>query len=112
MDETIWMTTTDVSDMLLFVDGFVDGRKLRLFAVACCRPIVPLHAEEAKRLSEVLDVVERYADGLASEEELSNAKAIIHAVGEAEDQAALTAEFGSDIPTDEDREFLLEVQQR
>src|SRR5947209_17811038 len=49
-----------------------DSRKLRLFAVACCRDVA--HLLEDSRSLEALRVVERYADGLATEAELAAAR--------------------------------------
>src|SRR5262249_20273027 len=46
-------------------------RQLRLFAVACVRRIWHLLSEEASR--KVVEVVERYGEGLASDQELMDA---------------------------------------
>jgi hypothetical protein len=69
MTEQDWLQATDPRPMLEFLRGKVSDRKLRLFAVACCRRA--LHLFRDKRVKMALDVVERYADGSASEEEVT-----------------------------------------
>jgi hypothetical protein len=70
--EQEWLAATDPQAMLKFVRGKVSNRSLRLFAVACCRlrwewlePGVP---------RQTVEVAERYADGLATVEELAVAQ--------------------------------------
>jgi hypothetical protein len=58
--------------MLDFLRGKASDRKLRLFAVACSRRLLPLTRDQ--RVGEALDVAEGFADGLASDEERSNAR--------------------------------------
>jgi hypothetical protein len=69
MKETTWRRLT--SPDLRSVRGKVSNRKLWLFTVDCCRRIWELFPSEACR--NVVDVLERYADGAASEEELETA---------------------------------------
>jgi hypothetical protein len=71
MTEAEWLAATDPTRMLKFLrdSGKLSGRKARLFAVACCRRISHLAG-----LPEVA-VSERAADGLATEDELAEARA-------------------------------------
>jgi hypothetical protein len=89
MTEAEWLASTDVRAMYVFLgdikalfrtrwQGYravprlaVSHRKLCLFAVACCRRVLHLVPVEAAR--HVVEVTERYADGLASREELQRA---------------------------------------
>src|SRR5947207_1659130 len=69
MNESDWLTSTDPRAMLDFLrtGGQASERKLRLFGVACCRRVSQYVPTAWK--AEEMEVVERYADGLADEEE-------------------------------------------
>ncbi|OAI38703.1 hypothetical protein AYO40_01735 [Planctomycetaceae bacterium SCGC AG-212-D15] len=67
MSEDEWLRSTDPTRMLEFLRGKVSDRKLRLFAVASCHRVRHLMNKDEERNE--LDVVERYADGLAAESE-------------------------------------------
>jgi hypothetical protein len=71
--EDEWLACDDPNSMMshVSVGGRVSERKLRLFAVACCRRIWHLLVHDASR--EAVDVGERFADGQASNEELDDA---------------------------------------
>src|SRR5271157_1500296 len=58
----IWIATRE---------GVLTEKQLRLFAVWCCRQIWHLMTDERSR--NAVDVVEKYANGEATEEELSAA---------------------------------------
>jgi hypothetical protein len=57
--------------MLTFLQGKAGERKLRLFACACCRQLWHLLRYEDSRTA--VDVAERFADGLATREDLARA---------------------------------------
>jgi hypothetical protein len=69
MTEREWFNATEPMAMLLFLrrSGKASDRKLRLYAVACCRRIWHLLADE--QLREAVDAAERVAEGMADEEE-------------------------------------------
>jgi hypothetical protein len=71
MTESEWLAATDPRPMLEFVRDKVSDRKLRLFACACCRAV---RATEHLGPGWAVAVAERYADGLASDEDLVSAR--------------------------------------
>jgi hypothetical protein len=64
MTEAEWMACADPQSMLEFLRGKASDRKLRLFAVACCRQVWHLIPEGLSR--EAVEVSEQYADGRVS----------------------------------------------
>jgi hypothetical protein len=69
MNERDWLGCTDPRPMLQLLRDKASARKLRLFAVACCRRV-----SEMASFGEIT-VAERAADGLATEVELAEARA-------------------------------------
>ena len=69
MTETEWMTCTNPELMVAFLRGKVSDRKLRLFAIACCRNIWDLVDDERSRLA--VETSERYVEGLVGRAELA-----------------------------------------
>jgi hypothetical protein len=75
MTEQHWLIYTEPRPLLFFSRGRASGRKLRLFALACCRRVwdllsTPSTAAEGLAVA----VAERWADGLASEGEVEDAR--------------------------------------
>jgi hypothetical protein len=64
MTETDWTTSAKPIPMLRFLRDRASDRKLRLFAVACCRRIRDLLPDD--RCRSALETAERFADGEAS----------------------------------------------
>ena len=73
MTEAQWLACEDPMAMLGFLRGKASDRKLRLFAVRCCRRIT--HLLDPRGLT-ALTIAERFADGLASEEQLRGAEGL------------------------------------
>jgi hypothetical protein len=71
MTEAEWFDCNDCSRLLQYTWDKVSQRKLRLFACACCRQ---MKAELPEGCGYVLQVAERFAESLASTEELEQAE--------------------------------------
>jgi hypothetical protein len=71
MTEAEWLACDDPQKMLDFLRGKASDRKLRLFACACCRRIWHLLVHDRSRNG--IEVAEKYADGVAKDEELDAA---------------------------------------
>ncbi|HEV3260392.1 MAG TPA: hypothetical protein VG013_26285 [Gemmataceae bacterium] len=88
MTEAEWLHCDDPQVMLEYLRGKVSSRKLRLFAVACCRQVWQFLAHEGSRKG--VSVAERYADGLATELDRQAASAAVPAC----------YSYGDEAPTD------------
>src|SRR5262245_39272052 len=71
MTEAEWLACTDSDELLKRSRYRNHRRKSRLFAVACCRCIWAQFVDERSRYA--VEVAERHADGLATDEELQTA---------------------------------------
>jgi hypothetical protein len=83
MTEAEWNSCTEPQKMLhaLRASGITNGRKLRLFAVACCRLLLR-QVRVVPSAEHAVDVAERYADGAASVAELRGVARFASSVAE------------------------------
>jgi hypothetical protein len=70
MTEAEWLAAVDPQPMLTYLHGKATERKLRLFAVACCRRADNSMSDECRRVE---GVAEQHADGAAADRDLQNA---------------------------------------
>ncbi len=71
MTEQEWLACDDPRPMLEFLAGKASDRKLRLFAVACCRDIWALLDDIGRGAVEMAELI---ADGLAGNDEMRAAR--------------------------------------
>jgi hypothetical protein len=69
--ERSWLSNTTPQALLAVLHGKRMPRLRRLFAAACCRGVLDAIIDQECRLA--IEVAERYADGLASREDLDEA---------------------------------------
>jgi hypothetical protein len=67
--EQEWRTSDNLEAMLESLEDKASSRKLRLFACGCCRHIWHLLTEHRNR--QAVELSERYADGMASDREVT-----------------------------------------
>src|SRR5438067_1274666 len=74
MTEAEWMTCTDPTPMLEFLQDAekLSERKARLFAAACCRRIWPLMSHQDSFRS--IEMAEQFVDGNATKEDVRKAE--------------------------------------
>jgi hypothetical protein len=73
--EQEWLSCDDPTPMLEFLRGKASKRKLRLFAVACCRHVWRFFSDERSRRA--VEVCELYLAGLADQAEVERAAAAV-----------------------------------
>jgi hypothetical protein len=92
--ESDWATCADPQKMLAFLrDRGPSERKLRLFAVACCRRVE--HLLSSRHCRKALTTAERYADGEVSGEKLGFAWADARRASQSAFRAAESSSTGS-----------------
>jgi hypothetical protein len=69
MTEQEWLACTDPKAMLEFLRDKASDRKLRLLACACVREELRIMAGSRDTVWEGLELSERYAEGLTTQEE-------------------------------------------
>ena len=79
MTEQEWLTCTDPQKMLEFLGSKVSERKLRLFAVACCRRIWSRWGES--QLPTEVVTIEMFADGEVSKKNMRAVRSKLGAMG-------------------------------
>lgn len=72
MTEVEWLTCSDPQPMLEFLRDSASDRKLRLFAVACCRRVWALITDESFRTA--IQAAELYADSKVTKEQMNEAR--------------------------------------
>jgi hypothetical protein len=70
VDEDTWRAATNPRAMFELIQSKWTDRKLRLFGCGCCRAMWSVLGDESRR---VIETAERYADGVASPEEINRA---------------------------------------
>ncbi len=73
MTEQEWMECADPQKMLTFIQGSTAERKLRLFAVACCRRVWDRLLDERSRRA--VEIIERHIEGQTNDAEWQTAAA-------------------------------------
>jgi hypothetical protein len=70
MSEAEWLVCPSPGEMLIFLQGKISDRKLRLIACACCRLVWPLLRKASRK---AVEIGEQLADGILNETAQANA---------------------------------------
>jgi hypothetical protein len=97
LTEADWRACVDPGPLLHFLCDKGSARRWRLFAVACCRRIGHLLADERSRRA--VEVAARYADDAASAEELEAARSAAQQAQDEAKSAEFTAEAAANFCT-------------
>src|SRR5208283_2088971 len=106
MTEQEWLACADPTPMLEFLRRKVSDRKLRLFAVACCRRISHLFSD--KCCDRGVETAEQFAEGIVGVQELYSAFEAVH-TSLSRKHYANAAAFDATIPK-ESRSFTTSAQ--
>jgi hypothetical protein len=103
MTEQEWLACTDPEVMLDSLRGKASDRKLRLFAVGCCRRVWASIKDE--RFRTAIQRAELFADGMVTKEEMTEARdaalpAFVH-LHSGEDEAPAAALSAAGVPAPE-----------
>src|SRR5206468_303866 len=93
-----WLDCAKGDAMGDYLPGRADRRRITLFAAACCRRVWDLMNEQSSR--NAVEVLERFADGLASESESAEVVGparLVHEVAEQDGHAVRAAPLASRI---------------
>ncbi len=98
MTEAEWARSTEAAPMLEFLRGRSSDRKLRLFAVACCRRV--WESLKNKRSRRAAKIAEKYAEGVVNDMKLRAVytaayDAFVHTDGDSIEE--LTAWIAADV---------------
>ncbi len=88
MTEQEWMKCAEPDEMLLKLGEISEShRKVRLFMCACCRRIWDLFKDD--RCRSAVEIAERYADELATDDEMNEAQAEVENFAEEAEESVL-----------------------
>jgi hypothetical protein len=108
--EAEWLACVDPTHLMQWERIAATERKVRLFAVACCRRIPALNSHET--LAAAIDTGERFADRLATEEELHEANLRAEGIADSAGETADDYESAEGITGNTVREWQIQCAGR